>query len=63
MVIIFYNQAAVKDCIYHLLKLKCVRIDNKSLFFGKGLRFPRSDLLDAKIKLVLYNTNSRLAIC
>ena len=63
MVMIFCNQATVEDCIYHLPKLKCVRIDDKSLFFGKGLRFPRSDLLDAKIKLVLYNTDSRLAIC
>jgi hypothetical protein len=63
MVMIFCNQAAVEDCIYHLPKLKCVRIDDESLFFGKGLRFPRSDLLNAKIKLVLYNTDSLLEIC
>jgi hypothetical protein len=62
MVMIFCNQAAVEDCIYHLPKLKCVKIDDESLFFGKGLRFPRSDLLNAKIKLVLYNTDSRLEI-
>ncbi|OAQ69275.2 patatin-like serine hydrolase [Pochonia chlamydosporia 170] len=61
MIMIFCNQAIIADCIHHIPNLKCIKIDDEIACFGKGLRFPISDLRQAKIKLVLYNTDERLA--